>query len=86
MAVTRSSVRDRSRARAACATSSMTSARNTTITTVAIVSYLRWPYGWSRSGGLRAMLMPTRATMLDVPSVREWKPSDRMLTVPVAKP
>ena len=50
----------------------------------AIVSYLRWPYGWSASGGRRATDTPTSATTLEAESVREWKPSERIETAPVA--
>jgi hypothetical protein len=32
------------------------------------------------------MRTPTRATMLEAVSVSEWKPSDRTLTAPVARP
>ena len=49
----------------------------------AIVSYLRWPYGWSSSGGRRATDTPTSATTFDAESVSEWKPSERIETAPV---
>ena len=32
------------------------------------------------------MRTPTSATMLEAVSVREWKPSERMLTAPEVKP
>jgi hypothetical protein len=54
--------------------------------TDAKVSNLRWPYGWSSSGGWLAMRTPIRATMFEAVSVREWKPSDRMLTAPETSP
>ena len=54
--------------------------------TDAIVSNLRWPYGWSASGGCRAMRTPTMATTFDALSVSEWNPSERTLTAPVTKP
>ena len=50
----------------------------------ATVSYLRWPYGWSSSGGLRAARMPTRPTTLEAASVSDWKPSETMLIAPLA--
>ena len=37
----------------------------------AIVSYLRWPYGWLASGGRRATDTPTSATTFDAESVSE---------------
>ena len=50
----------------------------------ATVSYLRWPYGWSSSGGCRAARTPTRPTTFEAVSVSEWKPSERMLMAPLA--
>jgi len=56
----------------------------TKIPPAASVSYLRWPYGWSASAGLRDARSPTRPMMFDAESVSEWKPSETMLTAPVA--
>ena len=45
--------------------------RKTRIPTDAIVSYLRWPYGWFASGGRRATDTPISATMFEAESVSE---------------
>ena len=54
--------------------------------TDAMVSNLRWPYGWSSSGGALAARTPMIATMFEAVSVREWKPSDSTETAPVVRP
>jgi hypothetical protein len=61
-----------------------TSSRKTKIPAAASVSNLRWPYGWSASGGFREMRSPISPVTLDAESVSEWKPSEMMLMVPVA--
>src|SRR6476646_7051821 len=63
--------------------SSTTSRRNAVIAAAATVSYLRWPDGWSASGGWPAARTPISPTTFDEASVSEWKPSDRMLMAPL---
>jgi hypothetical protein len=65
-------------------TSITSSARKTVTAAAATVSYLRWPYGWSSSGGCRAAYTPIKPATFDAASVSEWKPSDRMLIAPLA--
>ena len=71
------------RLQAASTISIITTIRKPAIAAAAMVSYFRWPYGWSWSGGLRATRTPTSAPMFEKQSVREWKPSETMLTAPV---
>jgi hypothetical protein len=73
-----------SRPMAARVTSIRTSRSRMKIAPEARVSNFRWPYGCCRSAGRPAARIPTSATMLEVLSVSEWKPSETMLTVPVA--
>ena len=75
---------DASRFSAARPISSTASSMKTKMPAAASVSNLRWPYGWSASGGLRAARSPTRPMTLEAESVSEWKPSETMLTAPVA--
>src|SRR4051794_32778908 len=66
--------------------SSTTSRRNPVMADAATVSYLRWPYGWSWSGGCPAARTPTSPTTFDDASANEWKPSERILMAPLAYP
>jgi hypothetical protein len=42
------------------------------MTAVAAVSNLRWPYGWSGSGGRKAKAATMRPMTLFEPSTRLW--------------
>src|SRR5437762_4364511 len=59
---------------------------NIRIATDAIVSYLRWPYGWFSSAGRCAAETPTSATTFEEASASEWKPSERIETAPEKYP
>ena len=62
---------ERNRSNAVCAIWTIAIARNSTIMAAASVSYLRCPYGWLASGGLRAMRTPTSAATFEAASVSE---------------
>src|SRR5712691_1243744 len=68
------------------ATSLRTSSMNIRMPTDAIVSYLRWPYGWFSSAGRCAAETPTSATTFEEASASEWKPSERIETAPEKYP